>query len=102
VKTLENFKISQPVIIRSFQDEFEVKHDFKMETPASQGDTFVPGELDDQMNLQNQKIYCSGVGKLLYFIQSITRELSRYFMSATLVHDKAMRRVMTSCLNTKD
>jgi hypothetical protein len=62
----KSLKISQPVIIRSFQDEFGVKPDFKLDTPASHGDTFVPGELDDQMNLEKQKVYCSGAGKLLY------------------------------------
>jgi hypothetical protein len=76
----KSLKISQPVIIRSFQDEFGVKPDSKLATPASHGDTFVPSELDDQMNLQKQKVYCSGVGKLLYLskwsqldIQNITR-----------------------------
>jgi hypothetical protein len=59
-------KSSQSVIIRSFQDEFGVEPDFKLETPASHGDTFVPSELDDQMNLEKQKVYCPGVGKLLY------------------------------------
>ena len=80
-----------------------------METPASHGDIFVPGELSDQMSAEKQKVYRSGVGKLLYLskwsrpdIQNITRELSRYFMTATLAHDKAMRRVMTFCLNTKN
>jgi hypothetical protein len=54
-------------------------------------------------------VYRSGVGKLLYLskwsrpdIQNIIRELSRYFMTGTLAHDKAMRRVMTFCLNTKN
>jgi hypothetical protein len=62
----KSLKISQLVIIGSFQDEFGVKPDFKLETPASHGDKFVPGELDDQMNLEKQKVYRSGVGKLLY------------------------------------
>jgi hypothetical protein len=51
-KNDKSVRFSQPVIIRSFQDEFGVKPDFKLETPASHGDTFVPGEFDDQMNLQ--------------------------------------------------
>jgi hypothetical protein len=53
--------------------------------------------------------HCLGVGKLLYLskwsqpdIQNITRELSRFFITALLVHDKAMRCVMTFCLNTID
>jgi hypothetical protein len=32
----------------------------------------------------------------------LIRELSGYFMTATLAHDKAMRRAMTFCLNTKN
>jgi hypothetical protein len=67
----KSLKISQPVIIRSFQDEFGVKPDFKLETTASHGDEFVPSELDDQMNLQKQNIYRSGVGKLLFLFRFI-------------------------------
>jgi hypothetical protein len=35
-------------------------------------------------------------------IQNITWELSSYFMTAMLAHNKAMRRVMTFCLNTRN
>jgi Reverse transcriptase (RNA-dependent DNA polymerase) len=108
-KENQSLKISQPVIIQSFEDEYGVKPDFKLETPASHGDTFIPGEVSDQMSAKKQKVYCSGVGKFLHLskwivpdIQNITRELSWYFMTATLTHDKAMRRVMTFCLNTKN
>ena len=46
-------------------------------------------------------------GKLLYLAkwsrpdnQNITRELSRHFSKASEAHNKAMRRVMTYCVNT--
>jgi hypothetical protein len=41
-----------------------VKPDLKLETPASHGDIFVPGELSNQMSAEKQKVYCLGVGKL--------------------------------------
>jgi gag-polypeptide of LTR copia-type/Zinc knuckle len=62
-KERKSLKISQPVIIRSFEDEFGVKPDLKLETPASHGDIFVPGELSDQMSAEKQKVYRSGIGK---------------------------------------
>jgi hypothetical protein len=69
-KGRKSLKISQPVILQSFEDEFGVKPDFKLETPTpSHGDTFIPGELGDQMSAEKQKVYRSGVGKLLYLLK---------------------------------
>ena len=67
-KERKSLKISQPVIIQSFEDEFGVKPDLKLETPASHGDIFVPGELSDQMSAEKQKVYCLGMGKLLLYL----------------------------------
>jgi hypothetical protein len=58
--------LSQPVIIRSFMDEFNVIGDKKTVLPASKGDVFIPASDQDQINKEEQKIYRSGVGKLLY------------------------------------
>jgi hypothetical protein len=62
----------------------------------------------DKLTKEEQNIYMSGVGKLLYLacwsqldIQNITRELSRYFMTSSQSNLKAMKRVMTFCVNTK-
>jgi hypothetical protein len=35
-------------------------------------------------------------------IQNITKELSRHFMTANCAHLKAVTRIMTSCVNTKE
>jgi hypothetical protein len=56
-----------------------------------------------------QSTYRSGVGKLLHMMRwsrpevlSAVRELSKHMTSATLTHLKAMYRVMTYCVNTKN
>jgi hypothetical protein len=63
----------------------------------------------DELNEVDQKGYQSGVGKLLYLLRwsrrdilNITRELSRNFMKANQANLKAMKKVMTFCVNTKD
>jgi len=101
--------ISQPVIIQSFIDEFSIISDNKFETPASSGELFSPVSGGDELNEKEQKRYRTGVGKLLYLsrwsrpdILNITRELSRHFSKANKAHMKAMRRVMTFCVNTID
>ena len=101
--------ISQPVIVRSFIDEFGINENHKITVPASKGDSLFPTMDGDDLTEEEQKGYRSGVGKLLYLsrwsrpdILNITRELSRYFMSANRAHFKAMKRVMIFCVNTKD
>ena len=100
--------IVQPVIVRSFIDEFGIEENRKIEVPASTNDSFSPVMDGDELNEEEQKGYRSGVGKLLYLsrwsrpdILNITRELSRYFMRANRAHLKAMKKVMTFCVNTK-
>jgi hypothetical protein len=49
-------KIFKDGIILSLQNKFGIKPDLKIETPASQGDTFVPEKVTDQMSHEKQKI----------------------------------------------
>jgi hypothetical protein len=48
----EKLKHLQPVIIQSLEDEFSIKPDSKLQTPASCGKIFLPVESDDQMSLE--------------------------------------------------
>jgi hypothetical protein len=101
--------ITQPVIVRSFIDEFGIQEDKKIEIPASRSDSFSPILDGDELKEEDQKGYQSGVGKLLYLsrwsrpdILNITRELSCYFMKANKAHMKVMKKLMTFCVNTKE
>jgi hypothetical protein len=54
-----------------------------LEAPASYVNLFLPGESDNQMIAEKQKVDCSGVEKLLYLskrskpdTQNITSEIS--------------------------
>jgi hypothetical protein len=101
--------ISQPVIIQSFIDEFSIISKEKIEIPASSGELFSPVSSGDELNEKEQKRYRTGIGKLLYLLRwsrpdilNITRKLSRHFLKANEAHMKAMRRVMTFCVNTID
>jgi hypothetical protein len=64
-------------------------------------------DANNAMSALDQRQYQSGVGKLLYLakssrpdIQNIKRELSRHFSKGKEASKKAMKRVMTYCVNT--
>ena len=106
-KTEQSMKLTQPVLLQSFEDEFELtKRDYP-KTPAIPGEVLKPGE--DVLDPEEQSRYRSGVGKLLYAMKwsrpdilNATRELSRHMMTATGAHMAAMYRVMQYCLGTPD
>lgn len=100
-------KITQPVLLQSFVDEFELPDGYAPRTPAIAGDVLVRGEIIDQVSNEEQKMYRSGVGKLLHMMRwsrtdtlNSVRELSRFMQGAVLAHVKAMKRVMKYCVGT--
>jgi hypothetical protein len=67
------------------------------------------GDANNAMSTLSQRQYQSGVCKLLYLAkwsrpdtQNITGELFRHFSKATEARNKAMKRVMTYCVNTAE
>ena len=102
-------RLTQPVLLKSFQDEFELDEQRKdPRTPAEAGDVLSKGEPEEQMKTKNeQKKFRSGVGKLLHVmrwtrpeVMNRVRELSRYMSGATKKHLAAMHRVMKYCVAT--
>jgi len=66
-------KLTQPVLIQSFQDEFDLpKMDDEVTTPAIPGQILMKGE---PMSEEDQSKYRSGVGKLLHLVKKTRPEM---------------------------
>ncbi|KAL7574402.1 hypothetical protein ACA910_008497 [Epithemia clementina (nom. ined.)] len=101
-------KLTQPVLIRSFNDEFELPNEAHS-TPSTPGEVLEPCQPEELLNPTDQKTYRSGVGKLLHLMKwscpdilNSVRELSRYMKAAGHRHLKAMRRCMRYCTETAE
>jgi len=97
-------KMTQPVLLQSYRDEFELPDEEPPRTPATPGEVLQKGE---PMEPEEQSKYRSGVGKLLHMMKwtrpemlNAVRELSRFMMDASLAHMKAMYRAMSYALST--
>jgi hypothetical protein len=98
-------KITQPVLLQSFIDEFDLPNDKSYpNTPAEPRSVLMKG---DKLSMEEQCKYRSGVGKLLYLmrwsrpeIMNSVRELSRFMQEASKAHLTAMYRVMKYCVGT--
>jgi hypothetical protein len=103
-------KFTQPVLLQSFEDEFDlpIEKD-KPNIPAEAGQVMARAEDGEKVTQEVQSTYRSGVGKVLHMMRwsrpevlNAVRELSRHMTSVTLSHLKAMYRVMTYCVHTKN
>lgn len=98
-------RITQPVLLQSFHDEFGVTGTRSL--PAQSGSKLQKGE--DTVDAEEQTTFRSGTGKLLHCMKwsrfdilNRVRELSRFMSGATKEHLKAMKDVMEFCLSTKE
>jgi len=101
-------KITQPVLIQSFVDEFDMDSNIKPSTPAEPGQILVKCEEKHELGTKQKKIYRSGVGKLLYLmrwsrpdISNATRELSKFMMTPGPAHLQAMVRAISYVVATE-
>ena len=62
-----SLKFTQPVMIQSFEDEFQITH--KERIPASPGQVLLRCDDDYSMNEEDIKRYRSGVGNLLHMMR---------------------------------
>jgi hypothetical protein len=99
--------MTQPVMIQSFSDEFNLP-DEQPELPASPG-TILFKDDGELLKKVDKSTYRSGVGKLLHMmkwtrneIQNRVRELSRFGSCPTTVHLKRMYKVMNYVKHTKE
>ena len=103
----KTLKFTQPVMLQSFSDEFELPEGKPPNTPANPGQFLVKGEEGTFLKSEQQAKYRSGVGKLLHMMRwsrpdilNAVRELSRYMTAATPAHMQALLRVMKYCVGT--
>ena len=102
-------KITQPVLLQSLKDEFELPEGQNPLTPAEPGSVLTKEQDAELLKPKEQTKYRSGVGKLLHMmkwsrpeIANSVRELSRFMSAATLAHMKAMTRVMKYVVSTPE
>ena len=98
-------KLTQPVMIQSFRDEYDLPDDGpEPKIPAEAGTVLTGGEKPEERNLlpkQKQTFFRSGIGKLLHMmrwsrpeVMNRVRECSRYMSGAVMAHIAAMKRTM--------
>ena len=98
-------KLTQPVLIQSLRDEFDLPEDIIVSTPAVPGTVLSKDVLDT--TFEEQRNYHKGIGKLLHLlrwsrpkIQNSVRDLSRHMANASQKHIEAMKRVMVYLVQT--
>jgi len=107
-KRLRFMKITQPVLLQSFVDEFDLPEGQIPRTPAIPGSVLIRDEKDTLLDEEMAKKYRSGVGKLLYMVKSrpeirnAVRELTRYMQEPTFRAMDAMHRAMKYCVGTSE
>ena len=103
-------KWTQPVLLQSFKDEFDLPTTGREPmTPATPGEVLQKTEEGSELDEQPHSIYRQGVGKLLHMgrwsrpeIGNAVRELTRMASKPAMAHLKAMYRLMQYCVNTEN
>lgn len=103
-------KMTQPVLIRSFEDEFDLGNVKSAETPGAPGSVLTPViDDEDAVDKSLQTKFRSGVGKLLHLmrwsrpeVSNAVRDLSRHGQKCNKAHIMAMKRCMQYCVETKE
>jgi Reverse transcriptase (RNA-dependent DNA polymerase) len=104
----DSIKLTQPVLLQSFVDEFDLSKVGSAVTPAPQGEKLRVAEQGTEGDDAMQTVYRSGVGKLLHLtrwsrpdIRMAVQSLTRFGGRAGDKHLKAMHTVMQYCINTQ-
>ena len=100
--------LTQPVLIKSFEDEFGIIEDGKVITLAAPEKVLRKCLSERKISNAQYKMYRKGVGKLVYLshwtqpdILNAVRDLSWHVQCPGMEHYQAMQRCMIYCLNTK-
>jgi hypothetical protein len=104
-----SIKLTQPVMLQSFVDKFDLPNGPALNTPATPGGALVKADATDCIPADELFKYRSGVGKLLHMMRwsrpeilNAVRELSRYMPGASLAYVKAMHRTMKYCVGSPE
>jgi hypothetical protein len=104
--------LGQPHLIRSLEKKFEhlVNGLQSYKTPGTPGQGIIrPTQEEDKISLEDQTLYRSGVGMLLYLVKhsrpdiaNVVRELSKCMDGATPAANKELKRVIKFVLDTRN
>jgi len=105
----DHFKISQMDLINGFDSMFDLSG-AKWSTPASPGQVLMKSTDESiGLSIEQQTVYRSGVGKLLYLtkltrpdLSSAVRELATFMDGANMEHWTALHRALDYAVATKD
>ena len=102
-----SIKLTQPVLMQSYSDEFNLPEGAAPNTPAIPGTMMHRSETEEVLNEEEQFKYRSGPGKLLHMMKwtrpevlNAVGELSRFMSGATDSHMRAMYRALKYCVRT--
>ena len=102
-------KLTQPVLLQSYRDEFDLKSSSAPKTPAVAGHIMKRGTAESNVGAAKHGTFRKGVGKLIHMMKwsrpdilNAVRELSRFMSGATQEHMDAMHRVMEYCTATPE
>ena len=105
-KDERSMKLTQPVLLQSYVDEFELP-DANFTTPAVAGEVLCIDEKDVPVNEEKQYLYRKGVGKLLHMMKwtrpdiiNSVREMTGFYARATQKHFDRMKRTLKFCVCT--
>jgi len=69
IRENNKLKLTQPVLIQSFADKFEIEEEISAETPGAPGAVLPPVENEvDAVKTEIQTTFRSGIGKLLHLM----------------------------------
>ena len=101
-------RMTQPVMIQSFEDEFELPNESPV-IPSKQGSILVEDDGSALLSQDGASKYRTGVGKLLHMMKwsrndilNSVRELSRFMKCPREGHLKAMYRTMNFVRSTRE
>lgn len=103
-------RITQPVILQSFIDEFDLPQEGQEpSTPGEPGKCLMPVGESEALLPENQTLFRKGVGKLMHVMRwsrpdnlNAVRDLSKYMKEASERHIGAMKRTMRHILSTRN
>jgi hypothetical protein len=102
-------KITQPVLVQSLEDEFDLPEGKPPRVPATAGQILITEPGGVNLSKEDSTMYRSGTAKLMFMMQwsrpdiyNSVRELSRHMAKPQEKHLKAMRTCMRYVLATRD
>ena len=94
-KSESGIRFTQPVMLQSFEDEFNLENVRETVTPADPGSTLPKVDDDTDVDPKLQTYFRSGVGKLLHMMRwsrpdvyNAVRDLSRHMKASTMIHSR--------------